>query len=468
MQSFGSSVGGARAGVVASVLLAAGFIALASADRAVAQLNIAAEARATLLAKSYNASGQQLFVQLAAKPGNIVFSPYSVGTAMTMALTGARGDTASEMARVLMQRMAREAIDTANAEMIAILKGYDHSGDPPVCPSGAALKAGKCEGRPVGDSRRCNNGMTLVGQSCIGDGVPGISAKLLVANALMLLKRGDLISEDYATTLKTRYGAEVFRQASLDDINAWVSRNTEGKIAKLIDSLDDNAAAVLLNAVYFKARWASPFDKKLTKDDTFNLSRSQKVQVPLMNEGGSFSLVSRGGYRAIRLPYEVAEIGMIVVLPDDIEGVGDVARRLGQNELADLFAALRNGQTRKPVKLALPRFKTEYKADLVPPFEAGGMHKAFDAASADFSGMTNGPVPPGTIFIGQIAHRAVIDVSEESTEAAAATGAVMTTASAMPLPQPPEAFRVDRPFLFYLVDDVSGAILFQGRITDPR
>jgi serpin B len=463
MQRIGSGAGAVALGVVL-----AGAIAGAATDRAAAQLNIAVEARATLLARAYNASGQQLFAQVAGKPGNIVFSPYSIGTAMTMALTGARGDTASEMARVLMQRMAREAIDTANAEMIAILKGYDHSGDPPVCPPSAKVKAGTCEGPLMGDGKQCYYGMRLEGKSCVGEGTPAVSAKLLTANALMLLKRGDLISEDYAETLKIRYGAEVFRQASLDDINSWVSRNTEGKIAKLIDQLDDNAAAVLLNAVYFKARWASPFDKKLTKDDTFNLSRSQKVQVPLMNEAGHFSLVSRGGYRAIRLPYQIPEIGMVVVLPDDIEGVGDVARRLGPNELADLFAALRNGQARKPVTLALPRFKAEYKADLVPAFEAAGMHKPFDATAADFSGMTSRPVPPGTVFIGQIAHRAVIDVSEETTEAAAATGAVMATASAQPVPQPPEPFRVDRPFLFYLVDDASGAILFEGRIADPR
>jgi len=464
MHRIGSSVGGALVGAV----LATGLIGLAASERAAAQLHIAVEARATLLAKSYNASAQQLFAQLAATPGNIVLSPYSVGTAMTMALTGARGDTASEMARVLMQRMAREAIDTANAEMIAILKGYDHSGDPPVCPPGTALKAGRCEGPPAADGKQCFFGMRLEGKSCVGDGTPAISARLLAANALMLLKGGDLISDDYAATLKTRYGADVFRQASLDDINAWVSRNTEGKIAKLIDAVDDSSAAVLLNAVYFKARWASAFDKKLTKDDTFNLSRSLKVQVPLMNEAGSFSLVSRGGYRAIRLPYQVAELGMVIVLPDDIEGAGEVARRLGPNELADLFAALRNGQARKPVALALPRFKAEYKADLMPPFQAAGMHKAFDAASADFSGMTVRPEPPGTIHIGQIAHRAVIEVSEETTEAAAATGIVMVTASAAPAQRPPEPFRVDRPFLFYLVDDASGAILFQGRIADPR
>jgi len=444
---------------------------LAATDFAAAQLPIAVEARATLLARAYNASAQRLFQEFAATPGNIVFSPYSIGTAMAMALTGARGDTASEMARVLTQRMAPEAIDTANAEMLAILRGYDHSADPPICPPGTTPNARSCEGPPTGTAAgagtQCSFGMRLEGGRCIGAGTVRPSAKLLAANALMLVRRGDLVSDDYAMTLRTRYGADVFKDASLDDINGWVSRATEGTIGKLLSALDPRAAAVLLNAVYFKAAWDAPFSKALTKDDSFSLTQSQKVSVPFMNERGNFSMVSRGGYRAIRLPYAVRGIGMIVVLPDGVEGAGDVARRLGPAELADLFAALRNGQSMRPVALALPRFKAEYAADLVAPFEAAGMHKAFDPQAADFSGMAGRPLAPGALHIGQIMHRALIDVTEETTEAAAATAIVVRPASA-PAPQTFEPFRVDRAFLFYIVEDASGAILFQGRIADPR
>src|SRR5580700_8934165 len=132
------------AGLVAAAALGAAALGVLTGPAA-AQLPIAVEARATLLARAYNASAQRLFQELAATPGNIVFSPYSAGTAMAMALTGARGDTASEMARVLMQRMAPEAIDTANAEMLAILRRYDHSADPPVCPPGMTPAARRCQ-----------------------------------------------------------------------------------------------------------------------------------------------------------------------------------------------------------------------------------------------------------------------------------------------------------------------------------
>jgi serpin B len=351
--------------------------------------------------------------------------------------------------------------------MLAILRGYDHSADPPLCPAGTTVVARRCEGRPGGDGKQCNPGLRLEGNRCVGEGTPRPSARLLAANALMLGKRGNLISDDYAMTLKTRYDAEVFKDVSLADINGWVNRATEGMIPTLLDRFDENAAAVLLNAVYFKARWASPFAKTATKNEPFSLTASQKADVPLMNRSGQFSMVSRGGYRAIRLPYAVPEVGLIVVLPDAVEGVNDVARRLGAQELTDLFATLRSGQSMRPVALALPRFKAAYRADLVPPFEAAGMHKPFDPKAADFSGMAGRTLAPGSLFIGQIVHRAVIDVSEESTEAAAATGIGVYPASA-PARETFEPFRVDHPFLFYLVEDVGGGILFQGRIVDPR
>jgi serpin B len=462
------------AAAIAAVVTIAGVVAgaimgILAAGPAAAQLQIAAEARVTLLARAYNATGQQLFGRFAAAPGNIVFSPYSIGTAMSMALTGARGDTASEMMRVLMMRMSAEAVDTANAEMLSILNGYDHSTAPPVCPPGATVNGRNCEMRPAGDmANQCRNGMLLQGDRCVGAGTVPPSARLLAANALMLVKPGDVMSPDYIATLQTKYAAEVFADANLADINGWVSRKTDARIPTMLDRLDPHSSAILLDAIYFKARWASVFDKKLTRDETFHLSRSQQAEVALMNQTGGFSLVSRGGYRALRLNYQIPELGLVVVLPDDVEGADAVARRLGADELTELFAALRDGKSQKPVALALPRFKAEYKADLVAPFRQAGMQKAFDPLTADFSGMTGRPVAQERLYISGIMHRAVIDVSEESTEAAAATAVVVARTAAVTVRVTPEPFRVDHPFLFYVVDDTSGAILFEGRVADPR
>src|SRR5215467_4195499 len=458
------SIIGRNAGALAATIIILGTM---TAGPAAAQLHIAAEARVTLLARAYNAAGQQLFGQLAASPGNLVFSPYSVGTAMSMLISGARGDTASQMMRAMSMRMAADAIDAANAEMLSILNGYDQSAAPPVCPPRTTASGGNCESRPGGDlMNQCQAGFRLVGNRCVAPGVTPASARFLAANALALGKHGDLISADYVAALKSKYAAEVFKDTGLDDVNGWVARKTEGKIGRMLDRLDPDAVAVLLNAVYFKSRWALVFDLKLTKDEAFNLTRSQQADVAMMNQTASFSLVSRGGYRAIRLNYEVPELGLVIVLPDDVEGVGAVARRLGANELAELFAALRDGQAKKPVALTLPRFKAEYRADLVAPLRQAGIQKAFDASSADFSGMTGRPAGEGGVHVGQIVHRAVIEVAEESTAAAAATAIGVRSASiAAPAPA---SLRVDHPFLFYLVDDTTGAILFQGRVTDPR
>src|SRR5262249_12913236 len=186
------------------------------------------------------------------------------------------------------------------------------------------------------------------------------------------------------------------------------------------------------------------------------------VKVPTMHRLGSYQVATRAGYRAIRLPYSVEALSMVVVLPDEIGGGEKLARDLGAPALAALFRDLTEWKT---VSLALPRFKTSFKAKLGELFQAAGMRRAFDLRQADFSGMTSRPPREAPLAISEVVHRAVIDVTEEGTEAAAATAVGMMTASAGPAAEP---FMVDRPFLFYIADDATGAILFQGRISDPR
>jgi serpin B len=122
----------------------------------------------------------------------------------------------------------------------------------------------------------------------------------------------------------------------------------------------------------------------------------------------------------------------------------------------------------KATDLALPRFKANFNADLVSPFSAGGMSRAFDPKRSDFSGMTGRPASQVPVAIGSIVHRAVIDVMEDGTEAAAATAISVVATSARRPPEEKQVFHVDRPFLFAIIDDASGTILFQGRIVDPR
>ena len=372
------------------------------------------DAAGRALTAAYNSSGQELFLTLAEKPGNIVLSPYSIGAAMAMALAGARGENEVEMARVLGLQLSPNQVNAANATILANLN--------------AASSA---------------------------------SFQLLVANAVMLAKKGDAISEAYVATLRANYAAEVFRGADLATVNGWVKEKTKGKIDSILDQIDPSTALILLDAVYFKAAWQTPFNTKATQDETFRLV-SGETEVPMMHIHGAFALAERPGYRAVRLPYAGERIGMVVMLPD--ADVASLVQRLDGAEMQSLIAALHSSD--REVDISLPRFHASYGANLVETFTALGMHRAFDPSAADFSGMTGKPPSQLPLAIDQVVHRAVIDVAEQGTEAAAVTG-VTVVATAM-APRPSETFRVDRPFLFAIVDDNTGAILFEGRIVDPR
>jgi serpin B len=416
------------------------------------------------LTGNYNASGIALYRALARAPGNLVLSPYSIGSAMAMARSGARGETEREMAAALKHSLPREAIDAANAAVLALLKGYDRSADPGFCPQGMRWTGSRCEASPSADGS-CPPLSTRQGDICIAHPILP-SATLIAANALALPKGAGGVSQAYAAVLRDSYAATVLQGGGADDINAWVAHRTAGKIDKIIDALPQDGGPVLINAVYLKAAWHSPFPAAATRDGDFSLSNAVRVRVPMMRQQEELALVERAGYRALRLDYGVRSLGLIVVLPQAGEGLDRVADGLDAAELAGLLAAMKSVPHR-PVAVALPRFKAAFSADLVPPFRAAGMRLAFSDA-ADFSGMTgSGPKVAG-LKIAAIRHRVFIEVDERGTEAAAATMVGMAPTSAPLDPPRPVDFVVDRPFLFLVVDNGSGAVLFQGRIADPR
>lgn len=368
------------------------------------------------LSSAYNSSAQNLFSRLSASPGNIVFSPYSVGTAMALVMSGARGDSEAQMARVLGHSLSRADVDSANGKTHAILNQYD--------------------------------GRTFFAKRS--------AATLKTGNAVALGPQGHLIANDYLAAAKANYAAEIFRDANLAAVNKWVHRKTEGKIGQILDELDPNTAAVLLNAVYFKARWQFPFDPKSTRIEPFTISPSQTVPASIMHREVAASMIIEKDFSAIRLPYEVPQMSMVIVLPNHIGGLEAVSGQLDGAALPKIFARLQQPAGR--VQLVLPRFKANFKVKLKQHFHALGMTNVFEPAQADLSGMSG---RPAGLFIEDIHHRAVIEVGEEGTEAAAAT-AVPVLASGPPV------FRATRPFLFYIVEATTNAILFQGRIVDPR
>jgi serpin B len=361
----------------------------------------------------YNRTGQRLFQVLAREPGNIVLSPYSVGTAMAMALLGARGETEAEMAKVLSLTLPRGEVDAANAAILSSL----------------------------------NKAATD-------------SFQLRTANGLMLGREGGVVSDAYVVALRKDYAADVFPGADAATVNAWVKKRTGGKIDSIVGHLDPMTAMVLVNAIYFKGPWQKAFRAEATRVEPFHLHDGE-VKVPMMHMEDFFHLATRPGYRAIELPYTGERVSMVVMLPD--AGIEEVVQRLDGDEIRHLLAELHAPEHR--VRLSLPRFRSSFDANLKEPFWQMGMHRPFDLHAADFSGVTGRPPSEVPLAISQIRHRAMIDVTEQGTEAAAVTGIGMSTTALQP---EPEMFRVDRPFLFAIIDDETKAVLFEGRIEDPR
>lgn len=373
------------------------------------------------LAEAYNTSGQDLFRAFVGQPGNIVFSPYSIGTAMAMVLSGARGETQAEMLKALRHPLPAAEIDAANARALALLGGYDAKSTP--------------------------------------------AATLRIANALMLVNAAATVAPAFEETIRTQYGSEIFKGATLETVNTWARDKTEGKIDKILERLNPNDSHVLLNAVYFKAPWANAFSPSATRDRAFTLTNGEEISVPTMTQQSEFAIAKGEGYAAIRLPYAVDGLSMTIVRPDEAGGLDRLIADFDAAKVDALLRSVRDAQKR-PVALSMPRFKFEFKADLIEPFKSFGMSKVFDPAQSDLSGLTGLPRTEAQSTIDQIAHRAVIEVAEEGTEAAAVTAVVVTTRAMRP--DDAERFQIDRPFMFMITDNKTGAILFEGRVSDPR
>lgn len=377
----------------------------------------------TALAAGNQAFAIDAYRKLAAEKSNLVFSPASISIALAMTYAGAVGTTASEMAAALHFTLPAAQLHPAfNAMDLAL-------------------------------SQR--------GEGKLGaDGGP---MRLNVVNAAWAEKNYTFTSE-YLDVLGVNYGAGVnlldfigAPEPARLTINDWVAEKTENRIKDLLPagSVDPSTRLVLTNAVYFNAAWKTPFKADSSFDGTFNTLAGAGVKTKFMNATlAETAGVEGAGYAAVALPYQDERLSMLFVVPDAgtftaFESTLDTAK------LDSIVASL----TSQQVILTVPRFRIETEAGLIPILKSLGMQAAFSPGVADFSGMD------GTreLYIAGVQHKAFIDVAEKGTEAAAATGVTMGTTS-MPM-----GLRIaaDRPFLYFLRDQPTGAILFMGRVLDP-
>ncbi len=365
-----------------------------------------------VLSKGNQATASDFYQQLAATKGNVFFSPYSISSALAMVTSGARGDTEAEMRKALHFELPQAGIPAAFGQLRAEI-----------------LKAGGKDG-----------------------------PKLRIANALC--QTGSTVNEDYRKLLKDGYEAEIF-SGDLTAINDWVKKQTEGKIEKILDQLEPASACVLLNAIYFKGDWSLPFNKELTAKAPFDLGNGTTTEVEMMQKKDDYRLLTIPGARLLEIPYAGNTMSMVILLPDAADGLAALEQKCTADHLSNWFQQLQQTEPNS-TRLFLPKFKLETSYDLIPACKALGMNKPFDFASADFSGILG---KPGDLCISQIKHKAIIEVDESGTEAAAVTAIGVLAAGIEPQPV---VFRADHPFLFLIREHATNSILFMGRMSDPK
>ena len=290
-------------------------------------------------------------------------------------------------------------------------------------------------------------------------------AEVSLANSLWLGNRAQ-IDSSRAAQLRGFYGSEITKvdfsgPDAVPAINAWVDSHTRGKIRQIVDAVPPLAALIAINAVYFKGLWSIPFRKELTCGYPFHLASGEIRQVPMMTKGGSFRYHEDDRTQLVFLPYK-GEVSMIVALPSAGTSL-DAFRKIFNSGVWDSWTVQ---ATEEEGVVRLPRFQVEYTAQLRQALTALGMARAFDPRQAEFEAIRTDSPP---VWIERMMHRAVADVSEEGTEAAAVTSAMHVFGSAMPR-KIPKRFNmtVDRPFFVVLRDDRTQAILFMGWIGNPQ
>lgn len=369
---------------------------------------------------SMHALGAGLWGELSGESGNLAVSPFSVAVALGMTLNGAKGATLNEMLDVL-------AVDSA----VAANAGYN-----------AVTQHVESLAGPV---ERWEEDEAEIA--------------LDAANALFG-QQGVTWEPTFLDTLAASYGAgvqqvdfETATEAARQVINGWTAEQTRDKIPELIPGgvLDPSTRLVLVNALYMKAPWASPFEKTLTEDGDFQLADGSTVSVPLMRASENIGGSAGDGWRAARITYAGGTLAMTVVLPD-----GDVDELVTSGDLPEIVGTRLSAS----VALTMPRWTFRAPSPLGDALKAMGMPTAFDAGAADLSGMS----AELDLYIAAVLHEVFIAVDEEGTEAAAATAVVVNETSAQIID---DELVLDRPFLFVIHDVEHGTPLFVGRVSDP-
>jgi serine protease inhibitor len=360
-----------------------------------------------------------MYKNIAGGEDNVFFSPYSLSAALAMTYAGARGNTQTEMAEVLR------------------LNGLGS-----VVHASFALLHSKMEA--IGEEEEIE--LTSASSLWPQEGYPFLDKYL------------DLVTDYYGAAVTPVDYSEA-PEAARAKINQWAEAETGGRIENLIPEgyLDRSSRLVLADALYFKGSWENRFDEAETVEAPFYKASGDTISVPMMTTTSDALYRYYSLAQVLMIPYAGRDVSLVVMLPHENVSLGDFEKMLGADEISRWIAGL----DLKEVMVSLPRFKMKTFYDMGGTLARMGMKDAFDPGKADFRGMDG---EAHSLFLSAVLQGSYIEVNEEGTEAAAATGITMKRISAgMPV-----EFRADRPFVFLIWQSDAESILFMGRVVDPR
>ncbi|XP_032078938.1 serpin B3-like [Thamnophis elegans] len=365
---------------------------------------------------------------------NIFFSPLSISVALAMVYYGARGKTAAEMGKVLHFDKITESRTLTN------------------------LPA-QCD-KPGGPHNQFKELLSAINQ-------PAKSYTLSTANRLYGSNTHEFLQQ-YMECIKELYHAELetvdivnATEEVRKKINSWVESQTNGKIKDLLpdDSLSKDTALVLVNAIYFKGKWKTEFNPKHTQEADFWTSKEHRKKVQMMVQMGRFNYakITNPPMEVLEIPYDKKELGMVILLPDENGTTKEIARQLTYEKFQEWTSS--TGMQNTSIRVSLPKFKVEERYSLGSTLSKMGMEDVFKSDKADLSGIAGSR----DLVISQVYHKAYIEVNEEGTEVAAATGVVVIPVSAQIIPE----FNANHPFLFFIRHNATNSILFAGKFFSP-
>lgn len=364
-----------------------------------------------------NQFGFELFQKINAsqpEPKNTMISPLSVSLALAMVYNGTDGNTNKQMEEMLHKaNLSADDINQSYKDLVAALQSHDPK------------------------------------------------VELSISNAIFY-RNTFPVKQNFITTNQNFYQAEVSgldftkQAATLNTVNGWVNTKTKGKISSIISEVNEQDVMYLLNAIYFNGQWTYSFDTDATTNRPFTKDDKSVVQVPTMTIEKPFNFYSHSKFDLLEMPYGGGKYSMLIFLPGNGKSTTDVISLLTPANVSDWISKM----TEQKKEVFLPKFEFKFDNSLVDELSALGMTDAFNDAKANLTGISDA----AKLVISEVVHKSYIKVDERGTEAAAVTGITVGVTSV----GPDNSFRIDRPFVFAIREKDSNAILFIGKVLDPR